>query len=122
MASPAKALTFVVCVNDPDILKSNLLASPCLAPGTPHEVITVGNAPNAAEGLNGGLQRARNELVVCVHQDVFLPEDWDKHLIRQYRLAEKKFGPIGVTGVYGVGEVREAEDTRLSAQRIGWVR
>ena len=83
MPAPAKALTFVVCVSDPDILKSNLLASPCLAPGTPHEVIKVNKAPNAAAGLNQGLERAKHDLIVCVHQDVCLPKDWDKQLIRQ---------------------------------------
>ena len=35
-----------------------------------------GRGPGAAaDGLNAGLQYAKHELLVCVHQDVYLPED-----------------------------------------------
>jgi hypothetical protein len=54
---------------------------------------------------------------VCVHQDVYLPEGWDRCLAQQLREAERtsassvepRFGPIGVAGVYGVGPVLSAE-------------
>ena len=59
----------------------------------------------AAAGLNLGLPRARHDRVVCVHQDVHLPQGWDRLMLNQYRMAERQFGPIGVAGVYGVGEV-----------------
>jgi hypothetical protein len=103
------ALTFVVCLSDDSILKANLLASPCLGPGSPHEVMAIRNAPSAAAGLRMGLERARNWWVVCVHQDVFLPEGWDQRLARQLAEAERRFGPIGVAGVYGVGEIVESQ-------------
>ena len=99
------ALSFVVCLSDDALLQANLLASPCLGPGSPHEVIAIRNAPSAADGLNMGLERAKNEWVVYVHQDVFLPRGWDRLLALQYRLAERRFGPIGIAGVYGVGDV-----------------
>ena len=54
-------LSFVVCVNDDAILNANLLASPCLAEGTPHEVIAIRSAPSAAFGLNIGLERAKHD-------------------------------------------------------------
>ena len=98
-------LSFVVCVSDERILAANLLASPCLGPGTSHELIAMRDAPNAAAGLNFGLERARHEWVVCVHQDVYLPRGWDRRVVQQCRLAERRFGEIGVAGVYGVGEV-----------------
>jgi hypothetical protein len=90
------ALTFVVCLSDDAILKANLLASPCLGAGSPHEVIAIRNAPSAGAGLRMGLERARNRWVVCVHQDVFLPRGWDQRLARQLAEAERRFGPIGV--------------------------
>ena len=70
-----------------------------------------------------GLKRAKHEWVVCVHQDVFLPEGWDRCLAQQLREAERRFGPIGVAGVYGVGEVIAPADLAqpLAAERIGWV-
>ena len=98
-------LTFAVCVSDEAILRDNLLASPCLRPGSPHEVILVRDAASAADGLNRALERAAHEWVVCVHQDVYLPRGSDRRIVEQYRLAEERLGPIGVAGVYGVGEV-----------------
>ncbi len=100
------ALTFVVCFSDPAILKANLFCSPCLQPHSPHQVIAIQNAQSAADGLNLGLARAEHELVVCLHQDVFLPVGWDRLVLNQFRIAERELGPIGVAGVYGVGEVR----------------
>ncbi len=115
-------ITFTVCVSDTEILAANLLASPCLAPGTPHEVIAVRNAPRAAAGLNLGLEKARHDLIVCVHQDVYLPPGWDSLLVQQFQQAEQAFGPVGVAGMYGVGEVKQSAGQPLAAQRIGWVR
>jgi hypothetical protein len=94
-------LSFVVCFCDADAAtrKANLLNSPCLGPGSRHEVVSVRNAPSAAAGLGMGLARARNELVVWVHSDVVLPRGWDRLMVRQYRLAQREFGPIGVAGV-----------------------
>jgi Glycosyltransferase like family len=100
-------LTFVACVSDDEILGANLLASPCLKPGSPHELILVKNSRSAADGLNLGIARARHELVVCLHQDVHLPPGWDRRLIRQLDAATRQWGPIGVAGVYGVGDPKE---------------
>jgi hypothetical protein len=123
VADPAKRspLSFVVCVTDEAILAANLLASPCLAPESPHELISVLKAPSAAAGLHAGLERARNDWVVLVHQDVFLPPGWDRRILSQLRQAERTFGPIGVAGVYGVSDVREAVGQPLAAERIGQV-
>jgi hypothetical protein len=97
------------------------MASPCLGTGSPHEVIAIRNAPSAAAGLNLGLGRAKHECVVCVHQDVFLPEGWDHQFQEQLREAERRFGPVGVAGVYGVGEVVKRPGRPPAAQRMGRV-
>jgi glycosyl transferase family 2 len=115
-----RTVTFVVCISDDELLNANLLASPCLAPGSPHEVVLVRNARAAAEGLNLGIERAGGDLIVWVHQDVCLPDGWDEQLISQIETAEREFGPIGVAGVYGVWPaIRRNEG--LGAQRIGRV-
>jgi hypothetical protein len=41
-------------------------------------------------------------------------------MVNQYRMAERRFGPIGVAGVYGVGPVIDGPGG-LAARRIGWV-
>jgi Glycosyltransferase like family len=116
-------LSFAVCFSHAAVLQANLLASPCLRPDSPHEVIVLRNCPSAAAGLNVGLGRAKHEWVVCVHQDVYLPEGWDRLLAAQLRQAEQRFGPIGVAGVYGVGEAISPQSLEipLMADRIGWV-
>jgi SAM-dependent methyltransferase len=95
-------LTFVACVSDEATLHANLLASPCLRPGTPHEVILLRGCASAADGLNQGLGRARHRLVVCLHQDVYLPRGWPRRFLAQHRLAEQVLDRVGVAGVYGV--------------------
>jgi glycosyl transferase family 2 len=104
-----RALTFVACVSDEDILGANLLASTCLESGSAHEVILVKNCRCAADGLNLGIARARHDFVVCLHQDVRLPPGWDQRLIQQLDVATRQFGPIGVAGVYGVGDPTEVQ-------------
>jgi hypothetical protein len=122
--SPRKeALSLVVCMSDSELTQCNLFASPSLGPGFHHEVTAAKNCPSAADGLNLGLERAAHEYVVCVHQDVYLPDGWDRCVMQQFQEAERQFGPIGVSGVYGVGEVIAAEDSTLplGAERTGWV-
>jgi hypothetical protein len=53
------------------------------------------------------MARARDKLVVCVHQDVYPPAEWGRLILFQYRMTKRRFGPIGVAGVYGIGPVAE---------------
>jgi SAM-dependent methyltransferase len=95
-------LTFAVCVSDEATLRANLLSSPCLAAGSPHELLLMRGCRSAAEGLNFALEQARNPLVVCVHQDVYLPRDWPKRFWHQFQFAQSRYGNVGLAGVYGV--------------------
>jgi SAM-dependent methyltransferase len=97
-----RPLTFVACVSNEAILQANLLSSPCLRSGTPHEVLLVRNCRSAAEGLNEGIRRAKHDVAVCVHQDVYLPGGWVERFWQQYDLAQERFSPLGVLGVYGI--------------------
>jgi Glycosyltransferase like family len=115
------ALSFVTCVSHLPTLKRQLLASPVLAAGSQRELITVHDCPSAAHGLNVGIDRAKHAWIVGLHQDVVLPRGWDRIVLDQLAEAEKRFGPIGVAGVYGVGHVIEGPGRSLCAQRIGHV-
>jgi hypothetical protein len=123
MTAGTSLLSFVACASNAVTLRTNLLASPCLAPESALQVVAVRNCPSAADGLNVGIARAETEWVACVHQDVWLPAGWDRSVIEQLREAERRFGPIGVAGVYGVGEAIAPRDATqsLAAERIGWV-
>jgi SAM-dependent methyltransferase len=97
----AAPVTFVACVNDDDQLESNLLRSPCLDPGTPHELILMRRQASAADGFNIALEKAQYDLVVFVQQDIYLPRGWDSRFVEQFRVAEERLGPLGVAGVFG---------------------
>jgi hypothetical protein len=116
-------VSFLTCVSDGSTLESNLLRSRCLIDGSPNEVVAITNCPSAAAGLNIGIERAEHELVVCVHEDVYLPTGWDRCVMQQLEGAERRLGPIGVAGVYGLGDVIAPEDSTLplGAERTGWV-
>jgi Glycosyltransferase like family len=116
-------LSFVACVSDSSILEANLHSSPCLNDGSEHQVLVVKNCPSAADGLNIGIARAKTDWVVFIHQDMWLPARWDRSVVEQLHEAERRIGPIGVAGVYGVGEViaRRDQSQPLAAERIGWV-
>jgi hypothetical protein len=124
MTAATSLVSFVTCASNDRALGTNLLASPCLAPYSAHQVLVVKNCPSAADGLNIGIARSETEWVVCVHQDVWLPAGWDNCVFEQLDEAVRRFGPIGVAGVYGVGEVIAPSDPTqpLGAERIGWVR
>jgi hypothetical protein len=64
-------------------------------------VLLYHDCKSAADGLNAGLKKAKNEMVVCVHQDVYLPEGWVSWFWHQHDLARRSFGEIGVLGVFG---------------------
>jgi hypothetical protein len=117
-------LSFVACTSDDEILRNNLMASPCIAePGSPHQVIQVREGHQVGAKLNFGLEQARNEWVVCIHQDVWLPPGWDVRLTQEIHEAERRFGPIGLARVYGVGDVIARPDPTqpLASERTGWV-
>ena len=102
-------LSLVACVSNERTLEANLLASPCLRTGSPHEVILVKNCQSAADGLSLGIQRAEHRWLVALHQDVYLPAGWDRRLLEQLEIATRQFGSIGVAGVYTVGPLRRGE-------------
>jgi len=79
------SLSFVACVSNSEVLRANLLASPCLGPDPLHEIIFVKNCPSAVEGLNIGLERAQHGWIVCMHQNVDLPQGWNQCLPQQLR-------------------------------------
>jgi hypothetical protein len=70
-------VTFVCCVNRPDMARSCLLASPCLTRERGHQVLIAQGMRSAGEGFDWALQLARHPWIVLVHQDVYLPPGWD---------------------------------------------
>jgi hypothetical protein len=52
MTVATSLVSLVACASNDKTLGTNLLASPCLAPHSAHQVLVVKNCPSAADGLN----------------------------------------------------------------------
>ena len=94
-------ITFVAAVNDKAVLRNNLLASPCLQSGLGHELIIQENFPSAASAYNDAIRKARNDLLVFIHQDVFLPNAWIPQLDKSLLHLDTTDPAWGVLGCWG---------------------
>lgn len=103
MEMPPK-ITFVVAANNDDVLGKNLLVSPSLSPNEPHQLIVQKGFTSAAKAYNAALKNCVNDLVVFVHQDVFLPDPWLSSLQLALDNLSKKDPAWGVLGCWGLKE------------------
>jgi hypothetical protein len=99
---PRAPLAFVTCATDADVLSRCLLASPCLRERR-YPLAVHFDSPSAASAFNremAGLPDA--EWLVWVHQDVFLPEGWDRDFLDGIAAAERQMPNLAIAGVYGI--------------------
>ncbi|MGO9306423.1 MAG: glycosyltransferase [Candidatus Korobacteraceae bacterium] len=92
--------SFVVAVSNRSVLESNFLLSPCL-PSTGDFIFQEG-ASSAAVAYNDGLRHAKNDLVIFLHQDVYLPAGWLQNLssaLDQLTDIDPSWGVLGCWGV-----------------------
>ena len=66
--------TVISVTNNEDVLKSCLLNSPDLAEAS--EVILQKGYRSAAVAYNSAIDKAKTDLLVFLHQDVYLPRGW----------------------------------------------
>jgi len=98
-------ITFVVAVNDRDELRHNLLSSP-VARAHAHEWILIENFGNQryqsiSRLYHDAVENARNDLVFFVHQDVLLPEGWERRMFLELLALEKLDSKWGILGAVG---------------------
>jgi hypothetical protein len=98
-----RRITFVVPTFGTDeVIRSNFLASPCLNASHVHQVLVQKGFPSAAKAYNDAIDRAENDLLVFVHQDVILTDFWLSQLERALSHLETSDPNWGVVGSYGV--------------------
>jgi len=115
MRASEASLRLVCCVNQPQVFKDRLLASPCIAQGRV-PLTAYFNCTNAAQAFNAAMAGCDgDDWLVWVHQDVFLPDQWDTVFSKALTEAWRQFPQLAIAGVYGI-TVRAA-----GAQRAGHV-
>jgi hypothetical protein len=90
----------VAAVNDEQILNSCLLRSPDIELAA--DIILQKGYASAAEAYNAGIRKSKGEIVLLVHQDVYLPAAWIDHVRRAIGSISARDPNWGVVGVYGV--------------------
>jgi len=99
-------ISFVSVVNDFDEAKHNLFAS-SIAKSTHHEWIIINNvqnnlSKNICELYVKAQNQASNDLVFFLHQDVYLPDEWEECLYRSLTVLEATDPEWGILGAVGM--------------------
>jgi len=99
---PSFPISFIVPTNNRSVLRDNFASSPIFQGTHPHQLIQLEQQSSAAEALANGVRHAEHEFVVYLHQDVYLPHNWDAVFCRKVTEAERLIKNAGMFGVYGV--------------------
>ncbi|MEM9109152.1 MAG: glycosyltransferase [Planctomycetota bacterium] len=95
-------LSIICCFNNKNKLKKYLLASPDI---DRHEIILIEDPDSLPKGYNTAITRAKNSLILCVHQDVIFPHDFFTRLFHDLKNIEEQCGKAwGVIGAAGVAK------------------
>jgi hypothetical protein len=107
-ATPSVCL--VVACNSDLVLETSLLRSPDLTGNI--QVSVQRGATSAAEAYNRGIAETSAEILVFIHQDVYLPAGWLARLSLALAWLDKNDPQWGVLGICGVG---------AKGKRLGWM-
>jgi hypothetical protein len=91
----------VVAVNNEDTLAKNLLRSPLLSNAGVSLQLQKGHR-SASAAYNSALSQCKNDFVIFAHQDVYIPAEWEKAVVRNISSLDAVDPDWAVLGVYGV--------------------
>lgn len=93
--------TVVVAVNNRKTLQDNLLASPGLVDHESAELVVKEGFESASAAYNSAFDDARSDILVFVHQDVYLPARWLERVDDAIRALDETGVQWGVLGSFG---------------------
>jgi hypothetical protein len=97
--------SLIAAVNNESVVRDNLLRSPDVAYA--RDVLLKRGFANAGAAYNSGLAEARADLLIFVHQDVYLPPGWISVLedwICKVSASDPTWAVLGVIGINCHGE------------------
>lgn len=92
--------SLVSAVNNEVVLKSCLLSSPDIRLAS--EVILQTGYSSAAAAYNAGIEKAKTDVVVFAHQDVYFPEGWIAAVQKALEMLSRRDPEWAVAGIWGV--------------------
>jgi len=96
------SLAVAAAVNNDEVLKANLAASPLFQDAAIPLIVERGYR-SASEAYNHALDHSDAEIVIFAHQDVYLPRGWEAKLLCAVRTLEREDKKWAVLGVVGMG-------------------
>jgi len=96
------SLSFTIAVNNEKVFEQNVLASPVFKSGHQHEILVRRGFASAGAAYNDAISTATNDIIVCMHQDIYLPDGWDEILTKSVVSLEKSGEKWGVLGCFGI--------------------
>ena len=97
-----------------NVLKTSLLDSPGIS--SANEVILQRGYASAASAYNAAIRKASSDLLVFVHQDVYLPEGWIETVKKAMDVLSVQDSNWGVMGVWGAVDSSGASDTFIGRE------
>lgn len=105
LANSIEPITFVIPVGNEHVYQDCFLSSPLFKHSANRDmefqVLPQRGFKGAAAAFNDGLDKAKHDLIVCVHQDVILPVKWAKRFVTQVKQLENSGVPLGAVGCIG---------------------
>ncbi len=111
-------LSFIVAVNNDDILAKNIYASKIYRDGN-HEFIFQRGYTNVPKAYNEAIPKAQNDLLLFCHQDVFFPDDWEENFFKALRDIENRDEDWAVLGIGGVQLIARFFGKKTGIKQIG---
>jgi hypothetical protein len=92
-------LGFIVATNSDELLQRNFLSSKVIREKK-YPVTLQRGYRNIGKAYNDGMAKTDAEIVVCLHQDVFLPDGWENQALASLgKLKSSNWGVLGVAGI-----------------------
>lgn len=112
-------LTIAVAVNNDEVLRNNLYRSPDILGRRELQILTRQGFASASLAHNSALDAASNDVVIFVHQDVYLPEGWFSRLERALAHLRREGVDWGVLGCFGSRKGRAEGLGRVYTRGLG---
>jgi GT2 family glycosyltransferase len=93
--------SIAVAVSDFEVLYKNLCLSPGVRKKEMHQLILKSGYSSASHAYNEAIEEAASDIIIFVHQDVYLTEGWFSSLRRAIDYLEQRKINWGVLGCFG---------------------
>ena len=110
----------ISAVNDESVLRTSLLDSPGIR--SANEVILQRGYASAASAYNVAIRKASSDLLVFMHQDVYLPEGWIDLVTKAADALSVQDPDWGVIGVWGMVDSQRRAGYLYWTGDYGWER